>query len=204
MYYNLFIKNDELLREKKDSIYCDGENSRPRSSTSVNSETQEDDDEKKKRKSKSKKATKIYNKKRLKTSDHDEFIAQHFKLACSLCEKSLNDFRELKIHYRQEHQTNGYAKCCGKKLYNRGVLVDHIHFHNNPEYFKCQLCEKILCDRSNLESHLQYFHDSKERTIYRCEICSKDFYRRKVLVRHYLIHAPEEQRNVKCTQCEKT
>ncbi|XP_028899362.2 zinc finger protein 845-like [Zeugodacus cucurbitae] len=201
----LEVKDETSPEDFVDNFNCfDGENSRSVSSTSVNSESQEDDEKPKRRKLKTKKSTKPYNKKRHKTSDHDEFIAQHFKLTCSLCEKTINDFRELKIHYRQVHQTNGYAKCCGKKLYNRGVLVDHIHFHNNPEYFKCQLCEKVLCDRSNLESHLQHFHDSKERTTYKCEICSKCFYRRKVLARHNLIHAPEEERNVKCTQCEKT
>nr|XP_014092298.1 transcription factor grauzone [Bactrocera oleae]XP_036224803.1 transcription factor grauzone [Bactrocera oleae] len=189
--------------EEKDSDCSDGENSRLISSASVNSKSQEDDEEEKRRKTETKRATRPYNKKGYKTSDHDEFIAQNFKLACSLCETSLKTFRELKTHYRQEHQTNGYAKCCGKKLYSRGVLVDHIHVHNNSEYFKCQLCGKVVCDRSSLASHLQYSH-SKDRTIYRCKICSKGFYRPKVLARHYFIHAPEEKRNVKCTQCEKT
>ncbi|CAD7013653.1 unnamed protein product [Ceratitis capitata] len=138
-----------------------------------------------------------------KTPHYDDFIAKHFQLTCFLCDKSLTDFRDLKIHYRENHQTNGYIKCCGKKLFKRGDLVDHIHFHKDPEYFKCPQCEKVLCDRKNLESHLHYSHDSQERHIYKCDICSKCFSQRKVLARHYLIHAPEEQKTVKCTQCEK-
>ncbi|XP_053962691.1 transcription factor grauzone-like [Anastrepha ludens] len=137
------------------------------------------------------------------SDDQDEFIAQHFKLACFLCQKSLIDFRELKIHYRKQHQTKGYVKCCGKKLLYRGVLVDHIHVHNNPEYFKCEHCGKLMSDRRGLETHIQFFHGSRER-IYHCNICSKRFFRREVLARHYLIHAPDEEKIVKCTQCEKT
>ncbi|XP_053962219.1 transcription factor grauzone-like [Anastrepha ludens] len=133
---------------------------------------------------------------------HDEFIAQNFKLNCFLCQSSLTDFKELKSHFRGNHQTNGYVKCCGKKLLNRGVLVDHIHVHINPEYFKCQHCEKVLCDRNGLKMHLQYFHGSRERTYY-CIICCKGFFSRKVLTRHCLIHAPDEQKNVNCEQCDK-
>uniref|UniRef100_W8AP83 Transcription factor grauzone n=1 Tax=Ceratitis capitata TaxID=7213 RepID=W8AP83_CERCA len=143
------------------------------------------------------------NKPRHKTSDYDDYIAQHFKLSCFLCQKSLENFTVLKAHYREQHKTNGYVKCCGKKLLKRGVLVDHIHFHNDPEYFKCQHCGKLMSDRRGLETHLQYFHGSRER-IYQCDICSKSFFRREVLARHYQIHAPEEEKHIKCTQCEKT
>lgn len=140
---------------------------------------------------------------RRKTSDYDNFIATNFKLTCFLCEKPLENFRELKIHFREQHKTNGYVKCCGKKLLKRGVLVDHIKFHNNPEYFKCEHCKKLFADGRGLEVHLQFFHGSRER-IYRCDICSKGFFRRVLLTRHYAIHAPEEQKNIKCPQCEKT
>uniref|UniRef100_W8AJU8 Transcription factor grauzone n=1 Tax=Ceratitis capitata TaxID=7213 RepID=W8AJU8_CERCA len=178
-----------------------------RSSVSTNNVDKAEHNSLEKKKSKFKKrrmnTTNVHSE-RNKTSHYDDFIAKNFKLTCFLCEKSLIDFKELKVHYREQHQTNGYAKCCGKKLYNRGILVDHIHVHNNPDYFKCQHCDKVLCDRSSLESHLQHFHDSNERIVYKCDICSKGFFRRKVLARHYLIHAPEEQKTVKCTQCEKT
>ncbi|XP_054740951.1 transcription factor grauzone-like [Anastrepha obliqua] len=156
----------------------------------------------KQKRTQQKREAKQQNERRHKTKDYDDFIAQNFKLNCFLCQKSLTDFKELKSHFREHHQTNGYVKCCGKKLLNRGVLVDHIHVHINPKYFKCQHCEKVLCDRSGLEMHLQYFHGSRERT-YHCTICSKGFFSRKVLTRHCLIHAPDEQKNVKCEQCDK-
>ncbi|XP_004522609.1 transcription factor grauzone [Ceratitis capitata] len=143
------------------------------------------------------------NKPRHKTSEYDDYIAQHFKLSCFLCQKSLENFTVLKVHYREQHETNGYVKCCGKKLLRRSVLVDHIHFHNDPEFFKCQQCEKLLSDRHGLEKHVQFFHGSRER-IYQCDICSKSFFRREVLARHYQLHAPEEEKQVKCTECEKT
>ncbi|XP_054737683.1 transcription factor grauzone-like [Anastrepha obliqua] len=155
-----------------------------------------------KKRTKEKRETKQQNKKRHKTTGYDEFIAQNFTLICFLCQKSLTDFKELKSHFRKHHKTIGYVMCCGKKLLNRGVLVDHINVHNNPEYFKCQHCAKVLCDRNGLEKHLQYFHGSRERT-YHCTICSKSFFSSKVLARHCLIHAPDEQKNIKCTQCDK-
>ncbi|XP_054740737.1 transcription factor grauzone-like isoform X1 [Anastrepha obliqua] len=157
----------------------------------------------KRKQSEQKREPKQKNKPRHKTSDYDDFIAQHFKLVCFLCQKSLTDFREVKIHYREQHQIDGYVKCCGKKFLKRGILVDHIYFHNDPEYFKCQHCDKLLVDRRGLETHIQFFHGSRER-IYHCDICSKRFFRREVLARHSLIHASDEQKIVKCTQCEKT
>ncbi|XP_054740245.1 transcription factor grauzone-like isoform X2 [Anastrepha obliqua] len=157
----------------------------------------------KRKQSEQKREPKQIKRTRHKTSDYDDFIAQHFKLVCFLCQTSLTDFRELKIHCREQHQIDGYVKCCGKKLYKRGVLVDHINFHNDPEYFKCPRCDKLMSDRRGLETHTQFFHGSRER-IYRCDICSKRFFRREVLARHYVIHAPDEQKVVKCTQCEKT
>lgn len=157
----------------------------------------------KRKRTEKKSKVKELNTQRNKTSDYDKFIAKNFKLTCALCENPLENFRELKIHFREEHQTNGYVKCCGKKLIRRGVLVDHIKFHTNPEYFKCEHCEKLFADGRGLEAHLQFSHGSRER-IYRCDICSKGFFRRELLNRHYVIHAPEEQKNIKCPQCEKT
>ncbi|XP_011190612.1 transcription factor grauzone [Zeugodacus cucurbitae] len=157
----------------------------------------------KRKRNEPKREIKRLNKPRHKTSDYDEFIAKHFTLTCFLCQTELENFRELKMHYREKHKTNGYVKCCGKKLLKRGVLVDHIKFHNDPEYFKCQPCGKTFSDARGLETHLQFFHGSRER-VYHCEICSKGFFRRELLSRHYAIHATEEQKNVKCPECEKT
>lgn len=56
---------------------------------------------------------------------NDEFIADnHFELSCSICSASLCNFYKLKNHFRKEHDVLGYAMCCNKKFYKRGVLVD--------------------------------------------------------------------------------
>ncbi|CAD7013651.1 unnamed protein product [Ceratitis capitata] len=139
-----------------------------------------------------------------KTAESDEYIAKkNFKLTCSICHISLANFKELKAHFREAHQMRGYVLCCGKKLPNRGLLIDHINYHENPDYFKCKLCGKSMTERRSLELHLQYAHGKRERT-HRCTICSKGFFRASCLKQHYYIHVSEEQKTVPCQQCDKT
>ncbi|XP_037820595.1 transcription factor grauzone-like [Lucilia sericata] len=140
------------------------------------------------------------------TRMNDEYLAQSkYKLFCHLCNIPLKDFLKLKTHYRLEHQTLGYALCCNKKFYNRGPLADHLRVHENPNYFKCTICQRILAHRLSYENHLE-FHKQANKTrerIFRCEKCDKSFFKKAVYDRHILSHVPEEDRKFQCDECDK-
>lgn len=134
--------------------------------------------------------------------EYDDFLTEsHHKLECNICSTHLADFRVLKIHYRNEHNTLGYAICCNKKFYKRGLLVDHLHVHKDPEYFNCQPCKKAFATRRGLEIHIES-HNMKERK-FKCEECGKSFFKQDIFERHKLMHVPEHEKNFPCNQCEK-
>lgn len=136
---------------------------------------------------------------------NDEFIADnHFELSCSICGASLDNFNNLKIHFRKEHDILGYAMCCNKKFYKRGVLVDHINVHKDPNYFKCLQCNKALSTRRSYEKHMETHQQMKSgQLLFTCEKCDKSFLKKAVFDRHVLTHVPEEERNFQCAICNK-
>lgn len=135
------------------------------------------------------------------TKKYDDFIAQNHELFCSLCHVPLSDFQNLIVHFRDVHNAKAFAMCCGKKFFKRAVFVDHLHFHNDPEYFKCQHCQKVFSNRRCLKNHLDHHLDSKSKFI--CKECGKDFFRRGGLEKHKLLHVPQDERQHQCDQCDK-
>ncbi|TMW43665.1 hypothetical protein DOY81_011251 [Sarcophaga bullata] len=107
--------------------------------------------------------------------EHDKIIAENFQIFCSICQVSLENFIALRKHFREEHKKRGFVVCCRKKIFTRPVLVDHIHFHMDPNYFKCKFCERVYSERSTLESHLKYHEDSQNGRTHSCETCGKTF-----------------------------
>ena len=65
----------------------------------------------------------------------DDFVAQHMKLKCEICEEEFVNFHKLKVHFSKIHQTKGYVTCCKKRLISRSLLIDHLNLHLDPNYF---------------------------------------------------------------------
>ncbi|KAI8116278.1 Transcription factor grauzone [Lucilia cuprina] len=136
---------------------------------------------------------------------NDEFLADNnFVLSCSICSATLGTFYKLKNHFRKEHDILGYAMCCNKKFYKRGVLVDHINVHKDPNYFKCLQCDKALSTRRSYEKHMEthQLYESQQN-LFTCDKCDKSFLKKAVFDRHVLTHVPEEERNFQCSMCDK-
>ena len=133
---------------------------------------------------------------------HDKFLMQHFKITCILCHIHVETFQTLRKHFEIEHKQLGYVVCCKKKFYRRSILVDHIHRHLDPNYFKCDLCDKALSDRRCLELHRRRHLEKPEKS-YCCDICGKGFSTNSVLNKHKLIHLPEEEKHFSCSECGK-
>ncbi|XP_065367079.1 zinc finger protein 62 homolog [Calliphora vicina] len=85
----------------------------------------------------------------------DQFEDLFKDLKCNNCDVPLKDFRMLRIHYRKEHNTKGFAICCGKKFFKRFSFVDHLRLHKDPNFFKCQICTKTFSSSYGLDKHME-------------------------------------------------
>lgn len=133
----------------------------------------------------------------------DQIIQKHMNLSCNICAVRLIDFAELKRHFRAVHQRRGYAVCCDKRLFKRGLVVDHINVHNNPEYFKCPKCGKILSDRMCLRNHDLLFHQTEELKTFHCPYCPKKYAKQYLLDHHKVKHVPQGECKFFCAECGK-
>lgn len=62
----------------------------------------------------------------------NEQIRDYFEMDCVLCGIRFSTFTKAQHHYRVKHQQKGYISCCGRKFFNRRLIVSHIqqHTHN--------------------------------------------------------------------------
>ncbi|TDG47028.1 hypothetical protein AWZ03_006465 [Drosophila navojoa] len=139
-----------------------------------------------------------------KSQEFNEYIRDHFKLFCPFCNMAMEDFSQMLTHSRKEHNQRGFAMCCNRKFLKRGVLVDHLRRHQDPELFKCQICQRVMGQRRSLELHMRMHEIKQHGRRYQCEHCSKRFYSPVVCERHKLIHIPKEQWKATCSTCCKT
>jgi len=127
--------------------------------------------------------------------------------------QATESFSQIRHHHRRQRTKDhrdqagwrvGTCRSDSRKFLKRGVLVDHLRRHQDPETFKCSICGRVMGHRRSLELHMR-MHEIKSRgRLYRCEQCSKAFYSAVVYERHKLTHIPREQWKVPCTHCEKT
>lgn len=134
--------------------------------------------------------------------EHDKTIAEYFKIFCSICQIPADNFIALRKHFREEHKKRGFVICCKKKIFTRPILVDHIRFHLDPNFFKCNLCGKVYSDRCTLESHTKTHEDGQQERNHTCDTCGKSFVGSAQLETHKLIHAPDYEK-FSCSECGK-
>lgn len=134
--------------------------------------------------------------------ENDKFLMDNFKITCSICQIQTSTFHALCKHFKSEHKQNGFVVCCKKKFYRRSLLVDHVHQHVNPNYFKCIICDKVMADRKCLNMHKKTHNDKKEK-VHACDICDKKFSMSMSLKLHKMSHLSEEEKHIPCTECGK-
>lgn len=150
------------------------------------------------------KIQKTYYKPRTKRKEHDQFIGKHFKdIICELCKTHFETFAVLRQHFTKAHKQKGYVICCNKKFFNRTRLVDHIHFHLNPDHLKCTKCSRIMSDSLHLERHMLRFHGATELKKKHCDVCQKPFIDGYSLRIHKLTHLPDDAKKFPCEDCGK-
>lgn len=131
--------------------------------------------------------------------EHDKFLQEHYKITCNKCHLPFDTFPLLCKHYSKEHNERGLVTCCEMKFFDRSLLVDHINFHLNPEYFKCKVCGKVLTQRRCLRAHMK-LHEEKQ---FQCNVCNKKFFQKTILERHKLTHLSQHEKKHPCSECGK-
>ncbi|XP_011191384.1 transcription factor grauzone isoform X2 [Zeugodacus cucurbitae] len=132
----------------------------------------------------------------------DDFIAQNTQLTCCMCSVQLKDFTDLKKHFRQDHQCVGYIPCCNNRYRKRTLYVDHLKLHKDPDFFKCNLCNKQLASRNNYQNHMDSIHPDAESLLYPCKLCPRKFAKQYILDYHIKSSHTTEKKYI-CKTCNK-
>lgn len=135
-------------------------------------------------------------------NEKDKFLAENFKMTCFLCETPFETFSNVHKHFKEFHNEPGYIQCCDKKFFRRNVLIDHVNYHLNPNFFKCNQCDKVMEDRRRLELHSKT-HEINNGKNFCCNICGKGFIKLTMLNKHKKIHLSDEEKRFQCHECGK-
>lgn len=136
---------------------------------------------------------------RYKTDADFRRVEAYYTLNCMYCLIHFTRLKELRAHYREMHQQEGFVHCCGKKLFRLTYMLDHMEYHSNPEAFKCDQCGKCSDSQLHLRTHQQQSHPEiysrRKKVIERlneatklnrfpCEYCGREFDYKCTMERH--------------------
>ncbi|TDG42194.1 hypothetical protein AWZ03_011389 [Drosophila navojoa] len=141
--------------------------------------------------------------KRSSIKEMDDYIAANVKLDCCLCTAPLQNFIDLKRHFRSVHNCTGYMECCNNRYKKRTLYVDHLHYHKDPQYFSCQPCRKSFLNRNSQDMHMLRFHSDQQQLVHQCHICEARFAKKFLLTMHIKGHKGTERPEV-CDTCAKS
>lgn len=104
----------------------------------------------------------------------DRHIREYFQMHCDHCSQRFEVLRDAIEHYRSEHGRRGYLKCCGKRFFNRTMMLDHLRQHSDPRAFLCAPCDRTYCSQAALDLHLAT-HDQLAERPFVCVVCGVAF-----------------------------
>uniref|UniRef100_A0A0A1WIG3 Transcription factor grauzone n=1 Tax=Zeugodacus cucurbitae TaxID=28588 RepID=A0A0A1WIG3_ZEUCU len=117
-------------------------------------------------------------------AEMDEYIAQNSELSCCLCKQQLKDFLQLRKHFREQHNCEGYMTCCNSRFLKRSLWVDHLKMHRDPDFLKCHICNKKLASRNTYQNHMDSKHPDTEDLQFFCKLCPRKFVKQYLLDYH--------------------
>ncbi|TMW39748.1 hypothetical protein DOY81_015173, partial [Sarcophaga bullata] len=134
--------------------------------------------------------------------ENESLIKKHIKMLCQMCSFIGEDFSNLIKHYKDEHAgVKPFIKCCERKLDCPSDILQHAHYHEDPEHFKCQECGKTFINNSGLKDHFMKHHEPEENLPYGCDECPRRFSRKNLLAHHKAKHIPKMERSHFCQIC---
>uniref|UniRef100_A0A336KM29 CSON013291 protein n=1 Tax=Culicoides sonorensis TaxID=179676 RepID=A0A336KM29_CULSO len=122
---------------------------------------------------------------------------------CELChdKPSFPTWEEMNEHYLENHQIQGYVKCCSKKFSSRNYFLRHLRVHNAPLDFTCVVCKKVMSKKIELKRHMT-LHLPEEDKKFQCDQCERRFHLKRQLESHNK-NVHETRDSVCCDICHK-
>lgn len=131
-----------------------------------------------------------------------EKIRSILDMNCAICSVPFDTFPDATKHFKDFHNRSAYVTCCQKRLFNINRIMDHMEYHQNPEAYRCKICEKVFLDSQTLRYHLDR-HAPEDEKIFKCDACPKTFYSKSLLNAHLRRHPNKDGTTFDCTQCDK-
>uniref|UniRef100_A0A4Y0BWH7 C2H2-type domain-containing protein n=1 Tax=Anopheles funestus TaxID=62324 RepID=A0A4Y0BWH7_ANOFN len=142
----------------------------------------------------------------------DQEVLDFYKcIVCDICEEetpdstSFDNLSDLRAHMVKEHNKNMYVRCpvCSTRQANRQQVITHIDMHNNPDKYRCELCNEV---HQNLHHHMLKAHSpstaqSSDSAKHKCEQCGRTFNFLANLKMH--IDCVHGLKDVRCNICDK-
>ncbi|EAT39685.1 AAEL008548-PA, partial [Aedes aegypti] len=133
----------------------------------------------------------------------DDLIRKYCSLNCESCDFIGPTFSKLQVHYKNEHDAQGFAVCCARKFSKKSRLYEHVCVHENPDHFKCQVCAKTFQNSFGLSNHMMWKHTPDSEKPFRCDVCGNRFWKDYLLKQHMEYHLALEEKKYACKECDR-
>lgn len=126
--YNLISKNNsKKLKKSLNEIKKTPEKRKRRNKRNISKDHDDEDVKQSKKK---------YNVDRGGRQEEEDQICSIVTMKCELCDTgNFRNYNDCKLHYRKNHDLDGYLMCCDIKYTKRSELVLHVQKHLYPDGF---------------------------------------------------------------------
>ncbi|XP_031638313.1 transcription factor grauzone-like [Contarinia nasturtii] len=132
-------------------------------------------------------------------------LLSYVQMKCDVCsdDRVYDSFADIQTHFLDIHNQNGYIICCNRKFRRIGRVLQHCTWHDNPEAFKCDDCNKCFQDNVCLRDHITSMHIPADERRFQCDQCSRLFAKQHLLNTHLKMkHTVKEERPFVCSEGE--
>lgn len=134
---------------------------------------------------------------------------------CNVCSKVYPTLNAANRHKRLVHDKKHQCRHCHERFASKWHYDRHQRKHKQSQIevlheggrgggsYKCGVCDKVLSDRTSLETHIKLQHESRAKE-YVCRHCKKRFAKRTALEIHTASHLKRDERlcGFKCPLCD--
>ena len=128
--------------------------------------------------------------------DYDK-IKQFMELICQICSEPFVTFDESQKHFLDCHKRAAFWKCCNLQLETDYHILDHMKYHDDPEFYKCIVCQRCFMTSAKLRLHIRRAHLNQSND-FECTVCRKKFPSQRLFALHEKRHI-----TLQCPHCNK-
>lgn len=137
--------------------------------------------------------------------ENNKRLLSYVQMKCDVCsdDRAFESFSEIQTHFMDRHHQTGYIICCNRKFRRIGRVLQHCTWHDNPEAFKCDTCNKCFQDNVCLRDHITSMHIPADERRFQCDQCNRLFAKQHLLNTHLKMkHTVKEERPFVCSEGE--